>query len=86
MSKEWRPDDWHNALLGCACNSNMPCPSAEAYEDGASAMLTAVIKYLDQANDLNDLEKRLLGLQSSTALTNLMGKFPDLPDATEASK
>ena len=34
----------------------------------------------------NEWQSLKLSLQSSAALTNLMGKFPDLPDVTEVKK
>ena len=58
MKTEWRPDDWENSYDKQREEDGM-FSQAELYEAGASAMLAAVIEWLDEANDLKDLEKRL---------------------------
>lgn len=81
--KEWRPNNWAGQPDFCGKCREHPksCYICVAgYEAGATAMLSAVVKYLDQADDLSALNKLLMGLKSSVGLTELMGKFPDLPD------
>jgi hypothetical protein len=87
MSTGWRPNKWEGQPDFCGRCKEHPksCYICVAgYESGATAMLSAVVKYLDQADDLSALNKLLLGLKSSVGLNQIMGKFPDLPDVTEA--
>jgi hypothetical protein len=83
---EWRPANWEGQpryYARCTAHPTACYICTSGYEDGASAMFIGLIRYLEQANDLKDLDKLFLSLKSSVALTSLMGKFPDLPDVVE---
>ena len=50
----WRPDDW---IETCDCKDLPPeqqCSMYKNYETGASAMLSAVIKWLDEPCDKHE--------------------------------
>jgi len=68
MTAEWRPNDWINSQeqfikINVGATKAYFKNGSKKYEDGASAMLAAIIKYLDGANDLKDLDKRLQELK-----------------------
>ena len=50
MKAEWRPDDWENSYDKQREEDGM-FSQAELYEAGASAMLAAVLKWLDEPCD-----------------------------------
>ena len=65
MKTEWRPDGWLGADEHCSEWEN-PCDDGcnsccSAYESGASAMLAAVLVYLDEPCDKHP-EKELVEL------------------------
>jgi hypothetical protein len=65
---EWRPANWEGQPKYCARCTSHPtaCYICTAgYEDGASAMLKSIIKWLDSANDLKDLDKRLQAIKEA---------------------
>jgi len=86
----WRPDNWVNPHKEFYERNPEVRPKVGdwdtegIYESGASAMLSAVIKWLDEPCKEHPKDPShynyWLSLRSSIALNNLMGAFPDLPD------
>ena len=50
MKPEWRPDDWVNPFESYICNTYLR-PEHDAFERGASAMLSALLKWMDEKCD-----------------------------------